>query len=124
MDVVKLSRPGLWLVLLLTLLGWSLRSVTAEQLTTAPAATSIAPETAGAAETGPHISSQTNKHHDQEEESGPPALPTNLAWVRVMLISIVWVFVAAVVLGLVAMYFARPEPVEHVAHAADGGHGH
>ncbi len=91
-----------------------------DTMATAPALT--APAT-GPAETA---GSQPAKHVEREEEAAPPVLPTSLGAVRVLLIGIVWLFVAAVVLGPVAMHFERARPPEmdagHAGHDAHSGH--
>lgn len=53
------------------------------------------------------------------------AVPGDVGWVRVMLIAMVWLFVAGIVLGPVVMYFARQGPPEvemaDADHDAGGG---
>jgi hypothetical protein len=91
------------LVLLLTLA----RAAQGAPLPLAAAADSVRPEP---------------RHHNVESEAAPVAVPADTAWVRGLLLGIMWLFLAAGSLGLVASWFHTEPPAEADTHAASAGH--
>lgn len=52
------------------------------------------------------------------------AVPHNTEWIGWLATGFVWLFIAAIILGPIALWIKGPERPEVVSHAAAGGHGH
>lgn len=72
----------------------------------------------------PVLAEREGAVHGEAHAAPIIAVPHNTDWVYWLAVSFMWLFIAAIILGPIALWVRGPERPEVVHHAAAGGHGH